>query len=291
MDRLDSLRIFAQVADLGSYTHAATALRLPKATVSIAVKKLEEELGARLLHRTTRVVKLTDEGQQLYARCRSVLSEYDELATLFRATPSGRVRIDMTAGLARWFFIPLLPQFIAANPQIVVDLTATDRFVDALREGVDLVIRIGPLPDSSLTVRHLGMMSLSNAASPAYLRRYGVPKMPAELDRHRTIAYPGQPSFAWTEGGKAHARQMPAAVTVDNTDAYIVAALAGLGIVQSPSCALEKHFASGELVEVLPSHRAAPLAVSILHAQGRKLSRRARALLEFIEPELRRAIG
>jgi DNA-binding transcriptional LysR family regulator len=290
MDRLDTLRIFAQVADLGSYTRAASALRMPKATVSIAVQKLEEALGARLLHRTTRVVRLTAEGEQLYARCRTVLSDYDELAGLFRTAPaalSGRVRIDMPAGLARWCFIPRLPQFVAAHPHIEVDLSATDRFVDALREGVDLVIRVGRLGDSSLTVRHIGHMSLRNAASADYLRRHGVPRTPDDLAHHRVIANPEAAAFAWLEDGAVRTRAMPSQVTVDNTDAYIHACLVGLGIIQSPSCALDKHFASGALVEVLPAHRAPPLAVSILHAQGRKLSRRARALLEFIEPVLK----
>ncbi|HEY0254429.1 MAG TPA: LysR family transcriptional regulator [Kofleriaceae bacterium] len=290
MDRLDALRIFAQVADMGSYTQAATALRMPKATVSIAVQKLEASLGARLLHRTTRVVRLTYEGEQLYARCRTVLSDYDELAGLFRTTSaalSGRVRIDMTAGLARWFFIPRLPKFVAMYPNIEVELSATDRFVDALREGVDLVIRVGPLPDSSLTVRAIGMMELSNAASPEYLRRFGVPTSLDDLEDHVAIAYPEHATFSWQDG----TREMRSQVTVDNTDSYIVAALSGLGIIQSPSCALQKHFASGALVEILPGHRAPPLAVSILHAQGRKLSRRARALLDFIEPELKREIS
>lgn len=298
MDRLETLRIFAQVADLGSYTQAASALRMPKATVSIAVQKLEETLGARLFHRTTRVVRLTYEGEQLHARCRTVLADFDELAGLFRTAPaelSGRVRIDMNSGFARWFFIPRLPAFLAAHPHIEVELSATDRFVDALREGVDLVVRIGRLHDSSLTVRPIGPMSLSNAASADYLRRHGVPSKPEELDHHTAVAYasagdPEPASFEWLADGEVHTRAMRAQVTVDNTGSRIDACLAGLGIIQSPTCALQKHFASGALVEVLPGHRPPPVAVSILHAHGRKLSRRARALLEFIEPELKREI-
>lgn len=299
MDRLDALRVFAQVADMGSYTQAASALRMPKATVSIAVQRLEEELGARLFHRTTRVVRLTYEGEQLYARCRTVLADFDELAGLFRTAPAeltGRVRIDMASGLARWFFIPRLPKFLAAHPNIEVELSATDRFVDALREGVDLVIRVGRLVDSSLTVHRIGQMSLRNAASPDYLRRHGVPTKPEDLDRHLTIAYasavdPERASFDWVEDGAVRRRAMRAQATVDSTDGYIDACGAGLGIIQAPSCALQRLFASGALVEVLPTHRAPPVAVSILHAQGRKLSRRARALLEFIEPELKSEIG
>jgi DNA-binding transcriptional LysR family regulator len=299
MDRLDALRVFAQVADLRSYTQAASALRMPRATVSIAVQKLEETLGARLLHRTTRTVRLTYEGEQLYARCRGVLADFDELTGLFRTAPAkltGRVRIDMTAGMARWFFLPRLPKFLAAHPHIEVELSATDRFADALREGVDLVIHVGRLADSSLMVRPIGHMNLSNAASPAYLRRHGTPKKPDDLERHIAIAFapagdPRPPAFTWVEHAAVRTRAMRAQAIVDNTDSYISSCLEGLGIIQSASCALKKHFETGALVEVLPAYRAPPVAVSILHAQGRHLSRRARALLEFIEPALKREIG
>ena len=302
MDRMAALRIFSQVADMQSFTQAATALRLPKATVSLAVKRLEAEVGVRLLQRTTRVVRLTLEGEQFHGRCRAVLTDFDELEGLFRRSAgelTGRVRIDMSTALARSFFIPRLRGFHAIHPHIEVELSATDGFVDPVRDGIDLVVRAGTLADSSLSVRPLGEMQLANLASAAYVRARGVPASPDDLDGHLLVGYasPGDPSptsFEWTvctkTGTELRQHRMRSLVVVRNTVSYLEACIAGLGIIQAPRYNIRALVTDGTLVELLPQHTAPPLPLSILHPH-RRLTRRARALLDWLEPQLRAAIS
>ena len=301
MDRMDALRIFSRVADMQSFTRAATALRLPKATVSLAVKRLEEEVGVLLLRRTTRVVRLTQEGELFHGRCRAVLADFEELEGLFRKSAgelTGRVRIDMSTALARSFFIPRLRGFHAIHPHIEVELGATDGLGDPVREGVDLAVRAGALAESSLAVRPLGAMQLANLASAAYVRAHGVPASSDDLEGHHLVGYASvgdrQPSsFEWLvhtrSGTELRRRPMRSLVVVSNTVSYLEACLAGLGIIQAPRYNVRSLVADGTLVELLPELTAPALPLSILHPH-RRLTRRARALLDWFEPQLRAAI-
>ncbi len=159
MDRLDTLRVFLRVTELGSFTRTADSLGLPKASVSQAIARLESDLGTQLLHRTTRRVHLTADGAQLQQRAHDLLDDMDELQNLFRRQPSelsGRLRVDMPGGMARNVVIPQLPAFLALHPGLEVELSATDRRVDVVREGFDCVLRVGHLDDNSLVARPLG---------------------------------------------------------------------------------------------------------------------------------------
>lgn len=303
MPSLDTLQIFVRVAELASFTQAAQQLGLPKASVSTAVQRLEAALGTRLLHRTTRRVQLTQDGQACFERCQDLLADLDELQTLFQPAPAGlrgRLRVDLPLRLARDMVMPLLPQFLAAHPGLEVELGSTDRRVDLVREGFDCVLRVGQLGqigpsgqpgqpgESSLVARPLGAMDMVNVASPAYLERHGVPQALDDLDGHQLVHYLptlGQrsPGFEWQDpAGQVHFRPMAGALSVNNSEAYQAACLAGLGLIQVPRTGVLKELAEGRLRELLPQYRAAPMPVNLLVAHRRQLPRRVQVFMQWL---------
>ncbi|AWH33396.1 LysR family transcriptional regulator [Stenotrophomonas sp. SAU14A_NAIMI4_8] len=290
MDRLDTLRVFLRVAELGSFTRAADGLGLPKASVSQAIQRLEAELGTQLLHRTTRRVHLTADGTQLQQRAHDLLDDMEELQGLFRRQTSelsGRLRVDMPGGLARNLVIPQLPAFLAQHPALEVELSATDRRVDVVREGFDCVLRVGSLDDSSLVARPLGHMHIVNVASPAYLAARGVPRELADLDQHALVHYVGtlgqrSPGFEYFDGQQYRSWPMRGALTVSNADGYSAAALAGLGIIQVPEMGARQALREGRLVQVLPDCVAEPMPVNLVYAQRRHLPRRVQAFMHWL---------
>lgn len=291
MDQLSAMRIYLRVAELASFSHAAEQLGLPKASISTAVQRLESQLGTRLLHRTTRRVQMTQDGQSYYERCRDLLADFDELQTQFQpaeAGASGRLRVDMSSGVARHIVLPALPGFLAQHPRLEVELSSTDRRVDVVREGFDCVLRIGTLADSSLVARPLGALPLCNVASPAYLARHGTPRTVADLAQHQLIHYVpvlGARSagfeYRHSDGTPAFA-PMAGAITVNNADAYQAACLAGFGIIQAPLPGLHALLAQGLLCEILPDYRAAPMPVHIVYAHRRQLPRRVRLFMDWL---------
>lgn len=186
MDRFDQYRVFARVADMGSFIKAAHALGLPRASVSAAIQQLESQLGVRLLHRTTRQVRLTADGEQLLDRVRSLIAEVEDIDQLFHASQrqvSGRLSVDAPSRIARRLIAPALPGLLRRHPRLELALNSTDRAIDLVHEGVDCAVRIGMLEDSSLVVRPLGHIALINCASPDYLREHGAPPATRRLVR------------------------------------------------------------------------------------------------------------
>lgn len=288
--RLDALKIFARVAEQGSFTRAAESLGLPKATVSTAVRDLETELGAQLLQRTTRRVSLTYDGQAFLDRTRDLLSDVDDLSAMFETDPgdlTGRVRVDMTVNMAAGVVIPRLPEFLARHRHIEVELSSTDRIVDVVREGFDCVVRVGTLPDSGLVARRLGVLEMANVASPAYLAAHGTPQTLEDLRNHRIVHYSlhlgTKPfGFEYPKGDGWAEIPMAGALTVNNTQSYTAAVLAGLGIIQAPRLGVGPHLKSGALKEILANFPAEPLPVAILYPQRRHLPRRVRAFIDWL---------
>jgi DNA-binding transcriptional LysR family regulator len=286
---LEDLRIFVKVAELQSFTQAAAHLGMTKARASAHVRALEELLSTRLFSRTTRAVSPTADGEQLLPRARRLLAEADELSSQF-ASPRllrGRVRLDLPERWARDTILPRIGELVSRHPQLELLVSTTDRRVEVEREGFDCVLRVGALVDSSLTVRKLGALSMANAASPAYLKKHGLPKTPAELGRHLVIHYSPklgseQPSFDWLEGGRTRSVPMKAQLAVNSSDAYEAACLAGLGIVQAPRRGLLPRFNNGQLVEVLPGFTEAPMPVSLVHPHGRSVPARVRVVLDWL---------
>ncbi|HJT97053.1 MAG TPA: LysR family transcriptional regulator [Rhodanobacteraceae bacterium] len=290
MNRLDAMQIFARVAELASFTKAAESMGLPKASVSTAVQQLEAGLGARLLHRTTRKVEMTQDGRAFYERAKDLLADMDELQSMFQrgqAALRGRLRIDMPSGFARNALIPRLPEFLRRHPLLEIELSSTDRRVDLVREGFDCVLRVGRLDDSSLIARPLGHFRVVNCASPAYLEAYGTPRTLEDLAQHRLVHYAttlGARPDGWEyfDGTAYRSLPMPGALTVNNVESYEACCLAGLGLIQAPETGMRDYIRRGLLVEVMPEYAAEPMPVSLLYAHRRNLSRRVQAVMEWI---------
>lgn len=291
MNPLEHMHIFTRVAELNSFTQAALALGLPKASASTAVQQLESLLGTRLLHRTTRKVQLTQDGQTFYERCKDVLADVDELQTMFQQQGAqalrGRVRLDMSTGVARNIVIPRLPELLQLHPQLEVELSSTERRVDLVREGFDCVLRAGVVSDPGLIVRPLGQMCMVNCASPAYLQSRGTPVTLADLAGHSLVHYAStlgskSAGFEYLDGAQPGQVPMAGAVTVNNADAYTAACLAGLGLIQVPVLGVHDLLAQGRLVEVLMQHPAPAMPLALVYANRRNVSQRVRVVMDWL---------
>lgn len=298
MQDLKPLLIFTRVADMGSFTRAADSLGIRKGRASSAVKELEDTVGARLLHRTTRSVRLTDDGRAFHVRARDLLAEVDDLQSMFagdRETLRGRLRVDLPTELARTAIIPALPGFMAAHPDLELELSSTDRQVDLVREGLDCVVRIGPIGDETLISRTLGRLRMVNAASPRYLAQYGTPRTLEDLvdQNHKTIHYSrtlgGRP-YGWehpsSDGRDYVTMSLPGTLHVNSVQTYEAAGLAGLGLIQAALLGVRHHIDSGTLVEVLPDFRPEPLDMAFVVAHRSNLSRRVRTFMSWTKDVL-----
>ncbi|WP_395352127.1 LysR family transcriptional regulator [Variovorax sp. UC122_21] len=298
MDRIDLLQVFLRVAESGSFTRAADRLGLPRATISTAVQQLEARLGSRLLHRTTRRVGLTPDGEVLLERARALVADMDDLEQQFlpsHGSVGGRLKVDVPSRIARLLIAPALPDFFARHPALELELGSSDRAVDLVHEGVDCALRVGPLASSSLVARPLGHFTLVNCASPAYLARHGTPRTPAELPQHLAVNYASPTSgraapWEWRRDGETASLRMRSQVTANNAETYIACALAGLGLIQIPLYDVRTHLAAGELVELMPDARAEPLPVHLVYPHRRNLSRRVQAFAGWLETLLAPAL-
>lgn len=295
MDRIDLFRVFLRVADSGSFTRTAEQLQLPRATVSMAVKQLETMLGVRLLHRTTRRVALTPDGEALRESAHALVADMEDLEQRFRPAEgaiSGRLRVDVPSRIARRIIAPALPDFCYRYPDIELELGSSDRAIDLVQEGVDCALRVGGSLPGSLVARPLGVFPLINCASPAYLLRHGTPLGPDSLSRHHVVGYVPRAGgravpWEWLEGKTTRSLHLASRVSTDNAETYIACALAGLGLIQIPHYDVLHHLRSGELVEVLPQARAAPMPVHFTYPNRRHLPRRVLVFLDWITALLR----
>lgn len=296
MQNLDALAIFVRIAEMGSFTHAAQSLGIQKGRASNVVRQMEAQLGARLLHRSTRNVQLTEDGRSFYLRARALLADAEDLDAMFAGAEAplrGRLRIDLPTEFARSTVMPALPGFLAAYPGVALEISSTDRRVDLVQEGMDCVLRVGGIVDETLVARRLGALRMVNAASPAYLAQYGVPRTLDDLlaQGHRMVHYTpalGSRPLGWEyPDGDGHAvLALPGSVSVNNVQTYHGAGLAGLGLIQAGHASLAPFLHSGELVEVLPDLRPSSLPVSIVVAHRQNLSRRVRVFIDWLEPLL-----
>lgn len=293
MDHLAALRVFIRVAESGSFSRAAEALNLPRASVTTAVQAVETRAGTRLLSRTTRRVALTPDGTAYLERCRRLLDDVDDMDALFRQGADqikGRLKVSLPERLANHTLIPALPAFLARYPGVQVELAVTDRFVDLVGEGVDCVIRAGELRDSRLIGRRLGTMVQGSFASPAYLSAHGTPIEPADLPGHRLIGYVGPQGadFSWEymEAGRPRQIVVPARLAVDNAEAQVAAAMAGLGLIQVPVYGIRPQVKDGRLAEVLAGYRPPPLPMTVLYPHRRHRSPKVTAFIDWVESVL-----
>lgn len=298
MDRIDLFRTFARVVECASFTRAADTLGMPRSSVSAAVIDLEARVGARLLHRTTRKVSPTQDGVAFYERCLQLIADVEDAENLFRQTaahPSGRLRIDVPGRIGRLIIAPALPEFLDRYPHITIDLGVTDRAVNLVEESIDCVLRIGPLSDSGMVARKIGDLPLINVASPDYLARHGTPQAPDDLGGHWAVNY-ASPStgrvegWEWVENNEVRTMPVRGRITANSAEAYIACCLAGLGLIQIPAYDVRSHIEAGELIEVMPDHRAAPMPMTFLYPHRQHLSRRLQTFADWLEQLLKREV-
>jgi DNA-binding transcriptional LysR family regulator len=286
MDRIRQMEAFIQIIESGNFTRASEVMGVPRSTISTEIQKLEDRLGTQLLHRTTRTVTPTQDGLQFLDRAREIVDAMDDAETAFRRSPrqiTGRLRVDMPSRFGSKLVIPALASFLEAHPNVSLDISTTDRPVDLVTEGIDVIIRVGETGDSSVIGRKLGELRLINCASPDYLPRFGVPQSPSDLQQHMLVNFsPVLPAsdavFEW-ERGEA---QMESRIAVDNADAYIAAAIAGHGIIQVPAYDVEPELAAGQLIEILPEYTPEALSLTALFARKRNLSFRIEVFILWL---------
>ena len=285
------MQIFVRVAETNSFSKAADTLNLPRATVSTVIQQLEMHLSVRLMNRTTRKVSLTLDGSAYYDRCVRLLADLEETEAYFRqdkAKPRGKLKVDLPIRLARLVIIPLLPEFFAAYPDIELELGVTDRPVDLIQEGVDCAIRVGELADSRLVAKRIGAMHEINCASPSYLAKFGTPESIEDLANHIAVKYASPATgkvydWEYIENGEVKTVAMKGNVSVNNSEAYVASAVAGLGLVQLPMYDSFELLESGKLVEILKEYKTKPLPLSVVYPHRRHLSHRVRAFVEWVE--------
>ena len=290
MDQIQSMRVFARVVEAGTFTKAAASLDLPKGTVTKLVQHLEGRLKVKLLNRTTRRVTVTPDGAAYYERTARLLNDLDDIEasmTNAQANPSGRLRIDVGASVARLIVIPALPSFYERYPDIQLDLGVGDRPVNLISDNVDCVIRGGDLLDQSLVARRIANLSLVTVASPEYLKRHGEPAHPNELeDGHIMVnffsaitgrSYPD----IFVKDGETIELVGRHKVSVNDSNAHMAAVLAGLGVSQTAMFQAAPYLASGELVKLLPDWSRPPLPIHVVYPPNRHLSAKVRAFVDW----------
>lgn len=291
MDQLQALRVFARVVEAGTFTKAADSLNIPKATVTKLIQGLEMHLRVKLLNRTTRRVTVTADGAAYYERTSRLLTELDEIDSSIsnaQATPKGRIRVDVVAMVACQIVIPALCGFQKRYPDIQVDLGVGDRIVDLVADNVDCVVRGGDIMDESMVARRLGKVDFITCAAPAYVERRGVPAHPREIeDGHLLVGYfiagsaRGVPLDFNREGERIEVSG-PYRVAVNDSNAYLAAGLAGLGIFQTARFAVAEHLAKGELVQLLGDWNCDGVPVHVVYPPNRHLSAKVRVFVEWM---------
>lgn len=281
------MQLFVRIVERRSFTEAAHDTGIPRSTVTQAIKQMEGRLGVQLLHRTTRVVRPTLDGQAYYQRCLSILSDIEEADSAFAgASPKGLLRIEVQGTLARHFLMPALPDFLARYPEIELSFSERDRWVDLVEEGVDCALRWGRLPDSDLIVRPLGMAKRITCASPDYLETFGEPTKLSNLETHKMVGIRSLTTGAIRPlqfVGNNHIQCLtpPTQVSVTGPESYRSAALIGLGLAQMPLFHIDDDLRRGSLIEVLSDFPVPTVPVSLLYPRSRQLSPRVRVFIDW----------
>lgn len=290
MDRLDTMRVFVAVAEEQGFASAARRLAMSPPAVTRAVSALEERIGTRLFHRTTRIVRLTEAGTRFLSDCKRILGEIEEAeasAAGSHAEPAGELALTASVMFGRMFVAPLLLDFLAQHPRVTMRTLFVDRIVDLLEEGLDVAVRIAHLPDSSLTARQVGSVRRVVCASPAYLEAHGKPRTPADIARFDTIAFSTVAMRdEWTFAAAATIRP-PARLIVNTNEVAIAAAVAGYGLARVLSYQIAPELRAGRLKIVLAEFEPPPLPIHIVHLEGRRAAAKVRAFVDFAVDRLR----
>ncbi len=289
MDSIGGMITFARVVEANSFSEAARRLGISKSAVSKQIARLEDHLGARLLNRTTRRISPTEVGAAFYERCARIIAEVEEAelaVTRLQEEPRGVLRVNAPMSFGILHLAPAISVFLKRYPDMDIDLTLNDRFVDLIDEGYDLAIRIGTMADSSLIARKLAPSRLVLCAAPAYLRRSGMPAEPRELAGHDCLVYSlatGGDLWKFTDTeGKPHPVRVTARLRVNNGDVMRDIAASGLGLTVLPNFIAAKDLEKGTLVPVLTDYSLPETAVSAVYPQNRHLSTKIRVFVDFL---------
>jgi LysR family transcriptional regulator, regulator for bpeEF and oprC len=303
MDRFEAMEIFTRVVEANSFSKVSELLDLPRAKVSRTIQALEEHVGVRLLNRSTRQVSVTEDGAAFYERCVRILAEVTDAESSLsnkRESPSGTIRVDTSGTLARALLVPALGDFYSKYPEIDVRLGLADRNIDLIQDGVDCVIRMGMLEESSLVARRIGNARIVTCAAPAYLERYGTPTTLEELAQHRAVNYVSARSgktfpFEYEVNGEIAKVTLPSVLAVNDGSVYISAGALGHGIIQPSRYMVADLIEQGVLREILTGYTSPSTPLSIMYAHRRNLSSRLRAFIDWVSelaqnnPDLRLA--
>lgn len=282
MADLAGIGVFVKVVELASMSAAARATGVAKSSVSREVSRLEARLGVRLLQRSTRALTLTEAGAEYYARCAAIVAEAEaagRAVSQAAQAPRGLLRVTATVGFGARYLGPLVAEYMAAHPDVRVELRLLDRRVNLIREGFDLAVRMGALEDSTLVARRLGTVERVLCAHPHYLARRGVPQRPEDLRRHVCLSIDAE-QRQWTLGGATVT--VPWHLACNQVEVVREAALAGVGLALLPRFLVADDLAAGRLVQALPGARPKPATFYALYAYGRQLPSSARLFLDLL---------
>lgn len=290
-ERLDSLLIFVQAAKHRSFSEAARQLGMSPSAVSRAVQRLEERLGTRLLHRTTRSLSLSEDGEHFYISAQQILNDLEEAELSLhrsRSTPTGTLRINLIPSMARMHIVPALPAFAAQYPELKLDISLSDRRVDLIKDGLDAVVRVGIHPDSSLIMQFLGIACTVVCASPDYLKQHGIPKTPEDLLQHHCINHvipqTGRVrAWQFQKDGKPLELEVTGTFTIDHAETATAAAIAGAGIIQLYNFVVGEAISKGQLVPLLQDYAPTGVPIAVVYAQKRYLSAKVKAFATFMQ--------
>jgi DNA-binding transcriptional LysR family regulator len=288
MDRITAMATFVKVVDAGSFTAVARNLNIGLTSVARQVGMLEERLGVRLLVRSTRRLALTEEGRTYYDHARRILNEVEDAELVLAkrsAEPTGRLAVCAPVLFGRLVIAPLLPQFLAANPRVTVDLTLADRAVNLVEEGFDVLVLAGPLEDSSLIAHKIGNARRVVCGSPAYLERHGVPRIPADLKAHDCIVFTmldDDRRWLFRTGQGEQSVPVTGRLRSNNADTVLAAALGGAGLILAPWMQVHNNVVSGELKIVLEEFELPPAPLHALFPHAKLLSPKVRAFTDML---------
>jgi DNA-binding transcriptional LysR family regulator len=287
------MTVFVAVAEEEGFAPAARRLAMSPPVVTRAIAALEARIGTRLLHRTTRNVRLTEAGARYLEDCRRILTEIDEAEETAAGShhePQGQLAVTASVLFGRMYIAPILLDFLGRYPRVSARTLFVDRVVNLMEEGLDVAVRIAHLPDSGMTALKVGSVRRLVCASPDYLARYGIPQAPADLIRHRTIAFQGiTPSPVWSfrdGGSEVQVRPSPR-LEVNTAEMAITAAVQGQGLTRVLSYMIAPELAAGRLKIVLAEYEPTPIPIHLVHGEGRRASARVRAFMDFAARELR----
>jgi LysR family transcriptional regulator, regulator for bpeEF and oprC len=290
MNNVQQFLAFASAARHTSFAKAARELALSPSAVAKSISRLESQLGVRLFYRTTRQVSLTPDGRTLFDQCQRVLEEVEVLKSVAagaRSAPTGLLRVSAPITFGKYVVLPVIQRLMEQHPALSIDLRLTDQFEDIVREGLDAAIRVGALSDSGLVARPFAEQVLTVCASPQYLKAHGKPKSPGDIERHACAVFRMPTSgrdrpWEFRANGEPLKLNPVSRLRLSDGEALVEAAIAGIGLVQTPHYMTESAIASGRLVECLADFRPAPLPISIVHAGGRVVPPRVRVLIDAL---------